>query len=157
MGKKKGFTLVELVIAIVLAVGLIVAISAIESSFYGLKATFLDKQATAVKGNLAMATIFERVLRAGTMQKSAAFLISAKGSQLDYKRGTVSESFFLSKGSLKYKSGSREITLLTGVNSLKFSDEMPNRLTVEMTLSNGDAFRTSVTPRNQATAPSIIN
>ena len=175
MKSKKGFTLVELIVAIVLVGVLIIAISSVESSFYGLKAGFLDKQAPAIKGNMALATIFERMLRAGSENKSskaASFSISQDGTRLDFTKMTptkTDEHFYLDNKSLKYDSAGRVTTLLTDVRALKFFGDMngtdaqgkdnhvANRLTVEITLDNNDTFRTSVTPRNQFTAKQVVN
>ena len=107
MKRKTGFTLVELIVAIVLVSVLIIAISSVESSFYGLKAGFLDKQAPAIRGNLALATIFERVLRAGSKSAStASFSITEDGTVLKFTRLTptpTDESFYLENNALKYK------------------------------------------------------
>jgi Na+-transporting NADH:ubiquinone oxidoreductase subunit NqrC len=159
MKGKQGITLVELIVVVVLVAGLIVGVSAVEISFYKMKTGTLDKQIPAIQGNLALATIFERVLRAGSLsQSNEAFIISADNKMLEYKRGNSLESFYLDGQDLKYKSGNTEKVILRNVQGLRFSKEdSSGRLIVEMSLTTGDNFRSSVQPRNQFTIQSTIN
>jgi hypothetical protein len=158
MKRKQGITLVELVVGIVLVAALVIGVSVVESSFYKMKTGTLDKQIPAIQGNLALATMFERVLRSGSLnQNTAAFTVSADSKMIEYKRGSVVESFYLAGNDLKYKSGDAEKVILRNVKDLRFSKDASERLIVDMTLSSGDNFRTSVQPRNQFTVKSTVN
>jgi hypothetical protein len=159
MKRTQGITLVELIVAVVLVAALIVGVGVVESSFYKMKTGTLDKQIPAIQGNLALATIFERVLRSGsaTQRVENAFTISADNKTLEYKRGTVAESFYLDGNDLKYKEGAKEKVILRNVQALQFHNDTGGRLIVDMTLNSGEDFRTSVQPRNQFTIKSVIN
>jgi Tfp pilus assembly protein FimT len=158
MKRKQGITLVELIVAIVLVSALVLGVSVVESSFYKMKTGTLDKQIPAIQGNLALATIFERVLRSGSQsQNTAAFTISADSKTIEYKRGNSVESFFLAGHDLKYKTADSEKVILRNVQDLRFSKDTSERLIVEMSLTSGDNFRTSVQPRNQFTVKSTLN
>lgn len=158
MKRKQGITLVELIVAIVLVAALVLGVSVVESSFFRMKTGTLDKQIPAIQGNLALATIFERVLRSGSQnQTGAAFTVSADKKMIEYKRGNIVESFFLDGHELKYKSGDAEKVILRNVLSLQFSRDASDRLIVDMNLMSGDNFRTSVQPRNQFTVKSKLN
>ena len=123
-----------------------------------MKTGTLDKQIPAIQGNLALATIFERVLRSGSLsQNTEAFTVSPDGKTLEYKRGGNAESFYLVGRELKYKAGNAEKAILNNVLSLQFSKDASGRLIVDMSLTSGDNFRTSVQPRNQFTVKSTLN
>jgi hypothetical protein len=159
MKRKQGITLVELIVAIVLVTALIFGVSVVESSFYKMKTGTLDKQLPAIQGNLALATIFERVLRAGAKSQTDpnAFIISTDNKNLTFTRGGVTESFYLVGSDLKYKNGDAEKVILRNIRSLQFSNDTAGRLIVDMSLASGDNFRTSVEPRNQFTTHGKIN
>jgi len=155
---KQGITLVELIVAIVLVVGLVIGVTVVEISFFKLKSGTLDKQVPAIQGNLALATIFERLLRAGSLsQNNELFTISADNKTLEYRRSSTLESFYLDGRDLKYRVGSTEKVILRNVQDLRFGRDASERLIVEMNLTSGDNFRTSVQPRNQFTVQSTIN
>ncbi|MCX5708674.1 MAG: prepilin-type N-terminal cleavage/methylation domain-containing protein [Candidatus Omnitrophica bacterium] len=162
MKSKKGITLVELIVAVVLVAVLIFGVSVVESSFYKMKTGTLDKQLPAIQGNLALATIFERVLRSGSPNNTLpAFTISADSKTLEFKRGGVTESFYLDGGDLKYNDGKTVKVILRNVKSVQFSKDVIKantfRLIAEIDLASGDNFRTSVMPRNQFTPGTVIN
>ncbi len=158
MKKRKGITLVELIVAIALVSVLVLAVSVMEHSFYKMKTGILDKQVPAIQGNLALATMFERILRAGSESTAAtAFAISPGGAEISYNRGSTPERFYLDGNAIKYRSGDTEKVILRGVKTLRFSNDYANRTTVNIELENGDTFRTSVQPRNQFTPRSVVN
>jgi hypothetical protein len=162
MKRKQGITLVELIVAVVLVTVLIFGVSVVESSFYKMKTGTLDKQIPAIQGNLAMATMFERVLRSGSSNDTVpAFTISADSKTLELKRGGNTESFYLDGSDLKYNDGKAVKVILRNVKSLQFSKDVIRsntfRLIAEISLTSGENFRTSVMPRNQFTPGTVIN
>jgi prepilin-type N-terminal cleavage/methylation domain-containing protein len=162
MKRKNGITLVELIVAVVLVAVLVLGVSVVESSFYKMKTGTLDKQLPAIQGNLALATMFERVLRAGSPNNTLpAFTVSADSKTLQVARGGVTELFYLDGSDLKYNDGKTVKVILRNVKSLQFSEDVIKgtsvRLIVDMSLTSGDNFRTSVMPRNQFTPGTVIN
>lgn len=154
---KKGITLVELLLALSLIGVMVVSISSVGNTLYGMKKDFLEKEGTVIKGHLAAATIFERVLRATAITAGSAFNISGDGTMVTYKRNTTEERIWLDKDSIKYFDGDVEKILLTGVKSLEFVKDFSNRLAFTITLENGKVIATAVQPRNEFTPGSVIN
>jgi len=158
MLRKKAVTLIELLIAISLIGVMAVAISSLEGSFYGIKETILYKQQPVIQGNLAMAHIFERVLRASAVTNGPAFTISSDGKSITYHRSGRNERIWLEGSIIKYNDGVRsDKTILANVASLTFSRPYQNRLDAEIVLNSGEKFRTSVQPRNEFTPQNVIN
>jgi len=158
MRKVRAVTLVELLIAISLIGVLVVAMSSLGSSLYAMKTDLLDKQQPLIQGNLALASIFERVLRASAVGSQAAFTISDQGRRLEYTRSGIDEKIWLEGDTIKYQEGDNpEKVILKGVQSLNFVRDYENRLAVNITLSSGEKFRTCVQPRNEFTPQGVIN
>lgn len=159
MRQERAVTLVELLIAISLIGALVIVTTGIGNSFYAIKRDLLDKQQSSIQGNLAMATIFERVLRAATITSGAAFTISNNGKTLQYAKSGATETIWLDENTntIKYNDGSSERVILNDVMSLNFFQDYQSRLAVNLTLSSGENFRTAVQPRNQFTPRGIIN
>lgn len=162
MRKKRAVTLVELLISIAMIGILVLAISSTGASLYAMKKNVLDKQAPSVQAQLALATIFERVLRATltTAGPQAAFTISNGGTKVSYKLSGHTEDIWWDTASknVYYNDGVNTRTILRGVHSLNFAQTSNDlrRLEIDVTSANGEKHRTAVQPRNVFTT-GIIN
>ncbi|MDD5668408.1 MAG: prepilin-type N-terminal cleavage/methylation domain-containing protein [Candidatus Omnitrophica bacterium] len=154
---KKGVTLMELLIALGLIGVMGIFIGSIGTEMYVMKKEFLDKQQPLIQGHIASMTIFERVLRSGSIGVNAGYTISADGKQLDYKRGGTAEKIWLEGNVIKYSDGQTEKAILKDVKNLQFTQDFGHRLAVEIDLNSGETFRTCVQPRNEFTPSSCID
>ena len=168
MSSRRGVTLLELIIAVIL---LSVITATTTSSFLSIKSlrkNFLNRDENFVQANLAVATVFERTLRAGSTGAGTAFDVQDSGRRVVTRRvletgGLVVETirFDPATSEVKYKEDSSptkpEKVILKGVQSLFFSNDFRGRLALELALKDGQNIRTSVQPRNQRTPAAIIN
>lgn len=159
MKKERSVTLIELMLAIILIGAMSIAIGSIGSSLYAMKKKIFDKQGTTIQGHVTVAAVFERVLRAGSLSSNPAFAILDDGNTLQYKKLGTTERIWLDdeQDTINYHDGSSTSVILRDVKTLNFVQDYENRLAVEITLNNGETFRTAVQPRNQFTPMSIIN
>lgn len=159
MKKEKSVTLVELIIAISLIGVMAITMGSLGTSIYAMKKDVFDKQESSIQGHLAIATIFERVLRAEAKTSGPAFTISDGGKTLQYKRSGKTETIRLDDATdtIKYDDGSSVSIILRDAKTLNFSQDYQNRLAVLITLNNDETFRTAVQPRNEFTPQGTIN
>lgn len=180
MGTKKAVSLVELIIALSMVTVLVLAIGTVSNSLFAMKRDIIDKQQPAIQGNLAIASIFERVLR-GSEGAGSILNISPDGTSVSYSRFGIQEVIWLDAHDpnnklIKIKQTGaagqvKESAILTDVASLKFDrddrypvpaagsgvDPQNNRLNVEIALNSGETFRTCVQPRNEYTVIGVID
>ncbi len=160
MKRKKGVTLLELVISLTL---LAVVTATATTSFISIKSlrqNFLNRDEAFVRANLAVATVFERALRAGANAGVNAFDIQNGGEKVVLRRSGIDDTiwFDTATNEVKYIEGNKtEKVLLRGVQSLLFSNNYRQRLDLDLVLQDGQKIRTSVQPRNQRTPQAVIN
>lgn len=176
MKRQKGVTLLELLIAIAMVAILVAILGSTAASLYAMKKDILDKQGNSIRAQLAMATIFERVLRAAATTTTttggptpAAFKVydsngnditdtRAPGVKITYKTTAgVTQTIWKEGSDLKYDDGSYTRTLLKDIAQIAFSKDYQNRLGYEVTLQDGQRFKTCVQPRNEFTVRGTIN
>jgi prepilin-type N-terminal cleavage/methylation domain-containing protein len=161
MRRNKGVTLAELLIALVLLGMMVIFIGSIGNSLFSMKKQVLDKNEGAIQGNVALATIFERVLRS---DGGSSYTITDGGTRVNYKVFGRLESIYLapdpqnrSRKAVYYNDGTTTRKIIGDVETLNFSMNWSKRLEVDLKLVSGENFRTAVTPRNEFTVGSVIN
>lgn len=163
MNKTKAVTLIELIIAISLVVILVATISAVTSTLLAMKRDILDKQLASIQGNMGLAAIFERALRATPTNPTEPTFTIVSPSQIELPKTDagipVTEKIWLDSAAdtIVYNNGIKDKVLLSGVKSLLFVKDYEKRLAVEVVLFSGEKFAIAVQPRNQFTAMSLIN
>ena len=160
MKNEQGVTLLELLIALGLIGMMVVFIGSIGSEMYAMKREFLERQQPYVQGHIACMTMFERILRSGSLNpgsSKATYTISADGTQIDYQRAGLAEKLYLDGGDIKYSDGSTDKVILKDVKSLQFTQDFGQRVAMEIELKSGEKYRTAVTPRNAFTPQNVIN
>lgn len=165
MSGKRAITLLELLLALALLGVLVLSISSLSSSLSSLKKDLLEKQRPFIQGQLATATIFERILRSGTLLPNysagqTAYTISDGGYRVAWTKSNIKETIWQDGDKLMYDDGlgGGNQTLLTGVSYVQFGRPFNNDvLSVNIKLTNGETARTYVQPRNQFTPQGLIN
>lgn len=164
MRKKEAVSLIELIVALCMITVMVLTIGSVGNSLYAMKRDIIDRQLSTVQGNLAMSTIFERILRGtettGPGGGSVVLDISPDGTSVSYKRFSLEEKIWKDADKIKAtqsKIGAggvretvAETTILTNVASLKFNrdvkvpapaagsgiDPLNNRLNIEVVLKD---------------------
>jgi prepilin-type N-terminal cleavage/methylation domain-containing protein len=165
MRRKKGVTLAELLIALVLLGMMVIFIGSIGNSLFSMKKQVLDKNEGAIQGNVALATIFERVLRSdGGSEYAITDGGAGPGTKVTYKVFGRLESIYLAPDpqnsphkAVYYNDGTTTRKIIGDVEALHFGMNWAKRLEVDLELTGGENFRTAVAPRNAFTPGSVIN
>jgi len=160
MRRKRGVTLLELIIAVTLLTVITATTTASFISIKSLRKNFLNRDETFVRGNLAVATVVERALRSGAGMGATAFTIEDGGRSVTLRRHGGTDKIWLepSTKEVKYKEGDdTEKVILRAVENLTFTNDFRERLALELRLSDDQNIRTSIQPRNQRTPPAVLN
>jgi len=157
--RQKGTTLMELTIAMILLAAVTATASISFLTMKSLKVNLLGRDATFIEGNLAVATVFERVLRSGAVGQTP-FDVQDSGRRVVIRRNGLSEKIWFdpSTREVKYQAGNGpEMVELRNVQNLLFSTDCRMRLAMELTLADGQTMRTSVRPRNHRIPQNYYN
>lgn len=160
--KKRGVTLIELIIAVSLIGVLFLTISITASTLYSMKKDVMKNQQELVQGTQASLLIFERLLRAEGNQTNStqpAFVITAGNSRVEYNLpGGPKEAIYKEGSTLKYCDGAHPCrTILNCVNRVYFANDYQKRLAVDIDMCGNQTIRTCVQPRNEFTPRGSIN